>query len=160
MNSWSENPLLSDCYLLICSKRGSFGYHCAIHISLSFDLNPMVRVVNSIASGMGRMKFTDCCSKIPGKITLVSTDSLSVSKSYLQIFWVLKPALGCIEQDDRLWSIRNQSGLYAVLEIWGQNNHVMNKKIQSWSEVGKGKSFPVVQSQADFSISTTHPLGI
>lgn len=70
--------------------------------SLSFDPKAMIRVVNNVASGMGRMKFTECCSKIPGNIMLVSTDGLLISKSYLQIFQVLKPTLGCIGQEDGL----------------------------------------------------------
>lgn len=68
------------------------------HISLGFDLKTAVRVVNNVASGMGRMEFTEYCSKIPGKILLVSTDSFLISKSHLlQIFQVLKAALVCIE---------------------------------------------------------------
>lgn len=81
---------------------------------------------------MGRMEFTEYCSKIPGKILLVSPGSFLISKSHLlQIFQVLKAALVCIEPTAGLWARRNQSGLYAVLEIWGQINHMLWIKIYS-----------------------------
>lgn len=58
--------------------KGLFEHHFAT--SLSFDFKTMVMALNSVTPFTERISFTKYCSKISYKITLLSTDSVSISK--------------------------------------------------------------------------------
>lgn len=68
------------CVIFTCryaKKPGLFGHHRAIPILLSFNLKTMVTVVNNVTSSMRTMKYSEIkCSKVPGKIAMVSYKDL------------------------------------------------------------------------------------